>query len=165
MLTPIKRTTPSVHNVLHHRQFVHTGKSPTGHPFDLPPLTVDRTAHPLPLMLHRSRSFLVLQSYFPNQEGDTFTAVELRRHRPRRWVLPLRRPPSLLQAGALNRVRRVHHELGKLAVYTLPRFGHRRAAVSRATTRALSALEVERALRVNAGRVLRSARPVVGRAA
>jgi hypothetical protein len=31
-----------------------------------------------------SRSFLELWSYFPNQEGDTFTAVELRRRQSRR---------------------------------------------------------------------------------
>jgi hypothetical protein len=34
---------------------------------------------------------------------------------------------------------------GKLAVYTLPRFGHWRAITNRATARALTAPEVERA--------------------
>jgi hypothetical protein len=34
--------------------------------------------------LRRFRSFLELRSYFPNEEGDTSTAVVLRRRRPRR---------------------------------------------------------------------------------
>jgi hypothetical protein len=75
---------PPVHNVLHSRLFVRTGKPPIGHPSDLPPLTVDRTAQPLPLPLRRSRSFLELRCCFPNQEGDIFPAVGLQRRRPRR---------------------------------------------------------------------------------
>jgi hypothetical protein len=49
-------------------------------------------------------------------------------------------------------------------MYILPSFVLRRATVSRATARALSALEAERALRAEAGSILRSARAVVGRA-
>jgi hypothetical protein len=49
-------------------------------------------------------------------------------------------------------------------MYILPRFGHQRATVSRATAHALSAFEAKRALHADAGRVLLPARPVVGRA-
>jgi hypothetical protein len=66
-----------MHNVLHLHPFVCTGRLPASNPSNLLPLTVDWTAHNLPLLLRRSRSFLELWSYFPNQEGDTFTAVEL----------------------------------------------------------------------------------------
>jgi hypothetical protein len=43
-----------------------------------------KPSHPTSLPVCRSQSFLELRSCFLNQEGDTFTAVELRRHRPRR---------------------------------------------------------------------------------
>jgi hypothetical protein len=43
-----------------------------------------KPSHPTSLSVRRSRSFLELQSCFLNQEGDTFTTIELRRHRPHR---------------------------------------------------------------------------------
>jgi hypothetical protein len=43
-----------------------------------------KPSHSTSLPVHRSRSFFEFRSYFPNQEGDTFTAVELRRRRSRR---------------------------------------------------------------------------------
>jgi hypothetical protein len=43
-----------------------------------------KPSHPTSLPVRRSWSFLELRSCFPNQEGDTFTAVELWRRRSRR---------------------------------------------------------------------------------
>jgi hypothetical protein len=61
-------------------------------------------------------------------------------------------PASSLRARALNRVRRVHRGLGKLAVYTMPRFGRWQATVSRAWPAVSHAHAVcERGLRPMAG--------------